>query len=175
MTTDKEQFPPSRKTTGLRRMPLALTALLCVTGLIVFRLTVYDPTRWTYRYHQRELTAIVSQIKAQQIPIGTAREFEVAHSLDPATLSPYKEKEADHDSFDHIRAYRGDQDDYLISIAIDEEGHDGTYGLLYSDLPLKVIPIQDSDGGSIDVGPELQHLDLKEHLSSKWSYVVEEG
>jgi hypothetical protein len=173
MTADIKQAPLLRTSTAtMRRITLALAALLLVVGLIAFRYKAYDPTRWTYRSHQRELTAIVAQIKAQQIPIGTERAFEVARSLDPATLSPCK-KSADHASLYHILANRNDQDDYLITIVIDEEGHAGRYGLLYSDLPLKMVSLPDSDGVSIDGAAELPCL--KECLSSQWSYVFEGG
>jgi hypothetical protein len=133
----------------MRRTTLALAAFLLVVGLIAFRYTVYDPTRWTYRYHQRELAAIVARIKLQQIPIDSTRDFEVAHSLDPTTLSPYKD--ADQYTLYHIEAYRREQDDYLISIEIDDEGHNGTNSLLYTDLPLKVVPVLDAHGGLIPV------------------------
>jgi hypothetical protein len=163
MTTDIEQTPSLRKASGpMGLITLALAALLLIVGLIAFSSRVYDLTPWTYRSHQHELTAIVAQIKAQSIPLGTAREFELARSLDLTTLAPYKER-ADRASFDHIRAYHNDQDEYLISIEIDDEGHDGTYGLLYSDSPIKIIPMLDSRGGSnprggsIDVGWSYVH------------------
>ena len=171
MPTDDERIPRSRRTVELRRMYLTLAAFLLVVGFIVFRFTVYDPTRWTYRFHQRDLTAIVARIKAQQIPIGKDRTFEVARSLDPETLAPYKE--GDYDSICQIVVYRRDQDDYLISIAIDDEGHFGTYGLLYSDLPIKTGPVPGADVVSINDAPGLHYL--KARLSSKWSYVFEDG
>ena len=161
----------SRRIIELKWMFLTLAFFLLVIGFVVFRFTVYDSTRWTYHFHQRDLTAIVARIKAQQIPIGKDRTLEVARSLDPETLAPYKE--GDYDSICQIIVYRRDQDDYLITIAIDDEGHFGTYGLLFSDLPIKTGPVPDTKVMSIADAPGLHYL--KARLSSKWSYVFEDG
>jgi hypothetical protein len=172
MPTDPPQVFPAPKTTAvMRRSTLALATALLVAGLIAFRYRNYDPTRWTYRYHQRELAAIVAQIKAQPMPISRSRTFQVARSLDPTSVRRYQQG-VNEDLIDKICVYREDKDNYLIAIVIDDQGHAGTYGLLYADSPPETTPIPGSEDRR--AGSPLLNI-LKARLGTKWWYVFADG
>lgn len=95
--------------------------------------------RWTYRMRRSTFAGIIDRVKEQNIPVGTQRSYRVAPSLDPETLVLEKSTCADYDdSVGKVGVYRRDSAGYVISIVIEDEGHFGMYGLMYSDGPLEM-------------------------------------
>src|SRR5579871_2455022 len=83
-----------KKKNRLAAISVVLTLLACLLMLII---RAANPTLWTYRFHRQNLTAVVAQIKAAQIPIDKPCFFQVARSLDPTTVR-HQDSEGDENS-----------------------------------------------------------------------------
>ena len=131
------------------KIPRGKLAVMLLLGALVVAgslLALPDASHRTLWLHRRRLNAIVSRIKASHCQIGKLLLFTVDRSLDVDTV-----RSCDADHCDPARSYIISvsvirKDDYLIEFPVDNRGHSGEFGIIYSDSPPKTVNLGDYRG-----------------------------
>ncbi len=161
---------PVTETTAKRSLRRRLSCTSALLLFVVLLIGYSSPwmnqeysVRWQFRLHRQKFEEIVARVKAVQIPAGTQRSLLVDPSFDVKTLRRLTtdlDNQTD-SAVGKICVYRHESGEYQVTIVLEDEGHFGMYGLMYSDGPVEVHNAGDwygvvggglliVDGGKID-------------------------
>jgi hypothetical protein len=159
-----------RRNNFVRRWSLAALALVAVFA-VVLTSGVTNRSRWNYLHHHGALQAIVSRIKEVQSDVGRIHLFSVDKSLDPSTLRPISGDIPDSDKLYEVSAVQFRKGEYVVEFLLDERGHFGRFGLLYSDAPLRIV----TSGENRVIENAVFLPVLTGHASGNWWYATDLG
>jgi len=131
------------------RRPRRAIVLVVLLGLVVVAVAVLtgpDPSHRLLRLHGRSLSAVVSRIKASQREVGKTVLLEVDKSLDPDSIRPFSGEHFDGNRCYWIASCEVQEGDFLVEFPVDDQGHFGLFGFVFSDTPPKIVSRGDYRG-----------------------------
>lgn len=168
-----KRLSPLRVWVGKLRVAGALLAALVPVAFIASAsISSCNRTWWSYKFRQHKLAAIVQEIKSEPIVTGKSRFFEIDPSLDPSTLKPLNSQD-DAAGLCKIAAFQRSKGDFIIEFVLDDRGHFGMSGLLYSDSRLEFTRWPGS--GSVDMVQYAFYLHrVSRQIDSRWSFAYDD-
>lgn len=147
-----------------------LAALAVAAYIVTISMQSYNRTWWSYKFRQDRLATIVDRIKVETTDIGTHRLFQVDQALNPSSLKPL-DRQSDQHAICKLSAFQREKGDYLIEFVLDDRGHFGLTGLLYSDSKVEYSSLP---GSSITREDAYYLHRISRQIDSRWSFAYDD-
>lgn len=153
---------------GIRlRLAVALSLTAVVIGWVVWQsIGPFGRVQWTYRLKQRRLEEIVARIRTLDIQTDRSRYLSVDRSLNAASLREQRSSDDPYDSsIVKIAVHRDASRDYFIEFVLEDQGHSGMFGLIFSDATVSYL-----DASNRRIAWALYLIDAAQPIDKHWWY-----